>query len=143
MFTKLLRQTAHFMEDEEQVPENVAGRDIYKIFSISQSSVMVSLLINNKQLKMEVDTGAAVSMMKQNKFNQLWSADDRPTLKQTNIRIHIYKVGDIEPCGEGLIEDGHNYNVKYLPIIVLNGNGNGNGHTLELVQVHLLRVCLL
>ena len=104
------------MEDEEQVPENASGGDIYKIFSISHQSsvnpIMVSLFINNKQLRMEVDTGAAVSVMGQKKFNQLWSVDDRPALRQTDIGICTYTGEEIKPCGEVLVEVSHNYNIK-------------------------------
>ena len=81
------------MEDEEGISENAAGSDIYNLFSISQSSVrtfIVSLLINNKKLRMEVDTGDAMSVMRQKKFNQLRYDDDRPILKRTNVRIHTY-----------------------------------------------------
>ena len=81
------------MEDEEWISENAAGSDIYNLFSISQSSVrpfIVSLLINNKKLRMEVDTGDAMSVMRQKKFNQLRYDDDRPILKRTNVRIHTY-----------------------------------------------------
>ena len=81
------------MKDEERISENGAGSDIYNLFSISQSSVrpyIVSLLINNKKLRMEVDTVTAMSVMRQ-KFNQLSYGDDRPTLKRTNVRIHTYQ----------------------------------------------------
>ena len=71
------------MEDEEGIPENAAGSDIYNLFSTSQSSVrpfIVSLLINNKKLRMEVDTGDAMSVMGQKKFNQLRYGEDWPIL---------------------------------------------------------------
>ena len=83
------------MEDEERISVNATGGDIYNLFFISQSSVrpfIVSLLINSKQLGMEVDTVAVVSVMGQKKFNQLWSCDDRPILKRINVRIHTYTV---------------------------------------------------
>ena len=88
-----LRQTANFMEDEERISENAAGSDIYNLFSISQSFVrpfIVSLLINNKKLRMEVDTEDAMSVIGQKKFNQLRYGDDWPILKRTNVRIHTY-----------------------------------------------------
>ena len=110
------------MEDEERISKNTAGSNIYNLFSIFQSSVrpfIVSLLINSKQLGMEVDTGAVVSVMGQKKFNQLWSGDDWPILKRTNVKIHIYTGQEIKPCGEALVEVSYNNNVKRLTIIVL------------------------
>ena len=94
MFAKTtLRQTANFMEDEERIYENAVGSDIYNLFSISQSSVrpfIVSVLISNKKLRMEADTGDAMSVMGQKKFNQLSYGNDRPIFKRTNVRIHTY-----------------------------------------------------
>ena len=93
------------MKDEERISENGAGSDIYNLFSISQSSVrtyIVSLLINNKKLRMEVDTVTAMSVMGQMKFNQLRYDDDQPILKRTNVRIYTYTGQEIKPCGEAL-----------------------------------------
>ena len=82
------------MEDQEQIFENAAGSDLYNLFSISESSVrpfMLSLLINGKQLGMKVDTGSVVSVMGQKKFNQLWSGDDQPILKEEFVLIQDRK----------------------------------------------------
>ena len=73
------------MENEERISENAASSDIYNLFSISQSSVrpfIVSLLINNKKLRMEVDTGDVMYVMGLKKFNQLRYGDDLPILKE-------------------------------------------------------------
>ena len=82
------------MEDEEGISENAAGSDIYNLFSISQSSVtpfIVSLLINNKKLRMEVDTGDVMYVMGQKKFNQLRYGDDWLILNRSNVRVHTYR----------------------------------------------------
>ena len=46
----------------------------------------MSLLINNKKLRMEVDTGDVMSVMGQKKFNQLRYGDDRP------IMLNLYQL---------------------------------------------------
>ena len=41
-------------------------------------------------MRMEIDTGDAMSVMGLKKFNQLRYGDDRAILKITNVRIHTY-----------------------------------------------------
>ena len=102
------------MEDEEQISESITSGDVYNLFSISHSFVrplIVSLLINGKQLGMEVDTGAAVSVMGQKSLINFGLV---MILKRTNVRICTYTGQEIKPCVEALVE------VSYVITTILN-----------------------
>ncbi|CAL8284617.1 unnamed protein product [Boreogadus saida] len=52
--------------------------------------ICATLQINGKQLTMEVDTGASVSVMSQTTYSRLWCSGKAPALRKTNIRLRQY-----------------------------------------------------
>ena len=74
----------------------IADRGItaYTLFTVkdpSQTPLTLAVTINGADLVMEVDTGAAASIISEITFHRLWAdAAARPSLKKTNMRLRTY-----------------------------------------------------
>ena len=86
--------------------------------------VYVTLQVNQADLTMEVDTGAAFSVISEETYNNLWSHTSAPVLKQVNGPLLKTYTG--EPISlKGLIRVPVIYNdqSKMLDLLVVKGNG--------------------
>ena len=50
----------------------------------------VNVLINKQSVGMQIDTGAAVSIMSEATFKQLWSQENSTPLEATSMRLSTY-----------------------------------------------------
>ena len=61
------RVETHHLQDDEQSPDDAASSDseflLYRVGSRSSDSISVPMLLNGQELAMEVDTGAALSVI--------------------------------------------------------------------------------
>jgi hypothetical protein len=113
----------HHVQSEE--PEEQCS---FNMFNIDLSGpradpICATLHINGKELTMEVDTGASVSVISQTTYSRLWGSGKAPALRKTNIRLRQY-TGECIPL-LGAIEvdvmyEGQSVTVKLL---VVDGEG--------------------
>lgn len=81
--------STHHLQSEESGEQcsfnmfNVIGQPLSK-------PIYTALQINSNEVKMEVDTGASVSVISQGTFHKLWRSEGAPELKETNIRLRTY-----------------------------------------------------
>ncbi len=80
--------------------------------------VMVDVKLNKKKVRMEVDTGAAVSVMSNDLYKEL---QGRP-LVRSNLRLRTYTGEVLRPLGTGWLDVEYNSQKMKLPIIVIEGS---------------------
>ena len=72
---------------------------------------------------MEIDTGAAVSIISKLTYNTLWSYNDAPPLEPAAITIHTYTREEVKAVGRINIDVKHGEERKRLSLIVAHGSG--------------------
>ena len=81
--------------------------------------LLVLVGINGRHVEMEVDTGAAVSLISQTAFNNLWSRSDKPQLKPTAQKLSTYTGENIIPCGICRVSVDYDSRNFHLPLMVI------------------------
>ena len=61
--------------------------------------LLVTVTVNDKELSMEVDTGAALSVISESTYRSTWPEDTRPPLKPSNAKLRTYSGETLEVCG--------------------------------------------
>ena len=84
---------------------------------------MVTVTINNKELPMEVDTGAAFSVISENTYLSTWAADDRPPLRPSTVSLNTYSGEPLVVCGSINVPVVYKQQRKQLSLQVLKFEG--------------------
>lgn len=84
---------------------------------------IVELAANQSELKMEVDTGAALSIISMATYSKLWPEGDTPPLQPTSAKLRSYT--GMEIGVEGAIDVDVEYQDQQatLPLVVVAGSG--------------------
>ncbi|KAK3725271.1 hypothetical protein QZH41_010111, partial [Actinostola sp. cb2023] len=119
-------QGTHRMQGEEvnSDEEDAGPYTFYTVRSSRSPPYQVNIELNGKDLQMELDTGASLSIISAKTYETLWGGEDRPPLQNTNIVLQTYTGEKINP--KGIIEVSVAYgkqNVK-LPLHVVEGKGS-------------------
>ena len=56
----------------------------------SHTPIMVELKLNGAPISMELDTGAGISIVSKNTYNQLWPESERPPLQTSTVHLKTY-----------------------------------------------------
>ena len=75
---------------------------LYKLNAKLTSPVTVPLLLNGNATSMELDTGAAVTVMGVSHFNRIKNKTDQ--LQNSKVRLRTYTGEIVKPLGEGYVE---------------------------------------
>ena len=89
----------------------------------STNAITVPVLLNKSKLEMEVDTGAALSVISKSTYDQLWSDESAPPLKPAAAKLKTYTGEQIRVVGAITVEVEHNHQQKRLGLLVVAGNG--------------------
>ena len=81
---------------------------------------MVELTLNGKKTLMELDTGAAVSVISTQRKAQMFP---QSKLMNCTLTLTTYRGELLEVVGQILVEVKHGRQVKQLPLYVVKGNG--------------------
>ena len=109
------------------VREEEEGTDdeVYTMFPLQTKKykpIYVTVQVNNAPLRMEVDTGATLSVISDATYHQLW--EDKPApLSNSNVRLRTYTGEDIPVTGTLEVEVSHVAQQKKLTHVVTKGNG--------------------
>ena len=57
---------------------------MYNVPGSPVQPLKVTVIVNDANLEMEVDTGASASIISEQTYNQLWPQDRRPQLQPSN-----------------------------------------------------------
>ena len=82
--------------------------------------ITVELIINGKEIEMEVDTGAAVSIMGEKTVQEMFL---EVQLKKSDIVLKTYTAESMEVVGEIDVEVEYQGQTEKLVLVVVSGNG--------------------
>ncbi|XP_062374782.1 uncharacterized protein K02A2.6-like [Sardina pilchardus] len=119
-------RSAHRLQGDEPEEEEESSFDMFNLHVISQSRaepIYVALKVNGTDLKMEVDTGASVSVISQHSYHNLWRATEAPALKKTNIRLRTYTGECIPLLGAIDVDIDYEGQKASVSLLVVQGEG--------------------
>ena len=68
---------------------------------------MVTVTVDQAELKMEVDTGASASIVSETTHHKLWGAKSL-TLQKTEVNLHTYTGENLKICGRISVDVTYN-----------------------------------
>jgi len=116
----------HNIQSGEAVDE-CESASIHRLFNLQGNGridpLMVLVGINGRNVEMEIDTGAAVSLISRAAFDNLWCEADKPTLRPMSQKLATYTGESITPCGRCQVSVEYNGRQYRLPLVVVPGAG--------------------
>ena len=95
----------------------------YTTAPLEALAINVPVLLNKSKLEMEVDTGAALSVISKSTYDQMWSDESAPPLKPAAAKLKTYTGEQIRVVGAITVEVEHNHQQKRLGLLVVAGKG--------------------
>ena len=90
----------------------------------SASAPLQSMVkIDGKELSMELDTGASLSLMSETTYKKLWESDTLPELEQTAVKLRTCTGEEIGVLGCINVKVQSNEQEAHLPLLVVKGIG--------------------
>ena len=82
---------SHASADNETPPEALSlDYSMYKVAPDKVAPYQTSVTLNGAHLRMEIDTGAALSLISEATYERLWPREHAPPLTPTTIRLRTY-----------------------------------------------------
>ena len=99
----------------------------YSLFNLESTHrgdepIRVDVVINDKQLSMELDTGAGRTIMSEATYKKLWGMDKLP-LQPPGCVLNTYTQSKIPLLGSCDVVVSHNGQQETLPLLVVKGDG--------------------
>lgn len=96
---------AHRIEEPppEHDPQQV-DYNMFAVFSSPASPFTVQVELQGAPLTMEIDTGAALSLISKATYSQLWPEQEAPTLEKTLIRLRTYTGEELKLVGKVVVK---------------------------------------
>ena len=96
----------------------------YPLFTLTMShtthAIVVPVEINNMTVNMEIDTGATVSLVSEETYNQHWPQQQ---LEESNTRLKTYSGEHLETLGNMNVSVCYSDQQVTLPLVVIKGKG--------------------
>ena len=110
--------------DQDPEGEESETEDTHCLFNIrtKQKPITVNIVADGKNLGMDLDTGAAVSVMSEQTYHSLWPKGG-PSLQPTTINLRTYTGEPIRVKGSISLMVEHNHQKLTLPKVVVEGSG--------------------
>ena len=71
---------------------------------------------------MELDTGAAVSVMSEQTYKTVWNAEKARPLEPAQVQLHVYTGDTIPVVGVAKVTVNHMNQSKELPLLIVKGD---------------------
>lgn len=113
---KVEQQTSSSESDND---ESLHTLSVHRLHS-SPSAMTAEVTIEGKTLKMDVDTGAAVSVITQKQWRQL---QIKATVRPTPIKLQTYSMQILHPLGYAKVQVTYKGQTKRLPLYILKHGG--------------------
>ena len=114
---------AHPTHQVDLQPKESTEYDMWFSFSDTPTPMQVKLTVSDAEIPMEVDTGAALSIISDDTYRSVWASDDAPLLKPCTACLKTY-TDDIIPVKGALdVQVTHRDTSKQLSLIVVEGSG--------------------
>ena len=114
---KAKREQANRVEEEDE-------EEVFPMYRISQSPVkpvVVNIAINNHPVEMELDTGASVSLMSEEDFQELQGSG--VTLQPSSAKLFTYTGDRIQIVGQANVKVDYKGQEATLPLLVTKDKG--------------------
>ncbi|KAL5491807.1 hypothetical protein EMCRGX_G017171 [Ephydatia muelleri] len=111
----------HSPEKEDSPPRE--GSKVHSLYNFSSSSNKLFLQVNGVNLPMEIDTGAAVSILSEATYKSTWSASSRPPLAYSNIVLRAYSGHKLHVLGKVGVNVSFQGKTAKLDLIVVSNEG--------------------
>lgn len=99
-----------------------SSEELQTLFSLQgRAPIMVDLEIEGKEMKMELDTGAAVSVISQKEFDKRFRM--HVPLERTTLELHTYTKETVKPVGKCTVNVQYDGACKRLTLYVLKNQG--------------------
>ena len=96
--------------------------EMYQVSSDKTQPLVIPVKINGVDIDMELDTGASVSLVSEEKLRQ-WQKSTSITLKPSKAKLLTYTKEAIGVVGSTEVTVEHNQQSATLPLIVTKGAG--------------------
>ena len=113
------RKQIYFCEEDDD--QFVASVEINKVNKLNNSIIWVTTKIDGHAMKMELDTGSAVSIIPLQKYKQMFRR--RIPLEKTEVTLKTYSGKTMTPEGIIKVSIQYNHQTKVLPLFVVNTAG--------------------
>eukprot|EP00731_Ephydatia_muelleri_P004369 Em0002g545a len=104
----------------------IARKEVHTLFHLREKGyppLMVAVELNNSSLRMEIDTGAAVSIISETTYTGLWSKNVRPPLLQSTVLLRTYTGEVLSVKGQVMVNAKYQDQARQLQLLVVRGNG--------------------
>ena len=114
------------LPEKATAQEGTNRQEEYTLFHFRDKVVdplKITVSANGVQLPMQIDTGAAVSVISKMTYNRLWSAAKRPPLQHTSVQLRTYSGEKLPVCGQvQVLVSCRGLEVR-LSLVVVSGKG--------------------
>ncbi len=118
-----LKQT-HKVTSGPTFTNETQDEEILALFHTKSTSdpITITVLVDEEELLMEVDTGASVSLISEVTYKELWT-ENKPHLRKTNVKLRTYSGEFLNVLGSVTVNVTYGNQKKNLPLMVVAGNG--------------------
>lgn len=119
-------QSTYLMKGEGEGESQSEIDEPYSMFTVTHPRVkpyVIKVKVNDKDLDMEIDTGASLSVIGENTLNTLWDGNSKFHLEKTSVRLKTYTGEELKPKGSIKVKVSYEGQVHQLPLLVLEGGG--------------------
>ena len=106
----------------------------YTLFTVNSTNCMdsngsdsnlfrVNVSINKQLVGMQIDTGAAVSIMSEATYKQLWSQENSPPIEATSMKLSTYSGDMLETVGTVTCTIEYQGQKYQLPLVIVKQEG--------------------
>ncbi|KAG8185029.1 hypothetical protein JTE90_017052 [Oedothorax gibbosus] len=102
-------------------PDEFATANLYYSSTTSVPPIVVSVEINNKQINMEIDSGAGHSIISVRTYRDIWP--DQPALTPVNLQLQTWTKEKITILGSKEVVVSYNNQEAVLTVLIVSGLG--------------------
>ena len=113
--THQLRRDSEHEDDPDTLP-------LYSTKETGTEPMMVTVTVNDSTLHMEVDIGAAASVISEETYHALW-CNNASLIQQTKVKLRTYTGEILETLGQVNVQVKYHGQKEQLPLLVVRGNG--------------------
>ena len=119
------KKRTHYVQEHPEQEDNSSGDEygLNVIHDEHSPPFSVTLHINDTPVEMEVNTGAAVSIINEATFQRLQQSSCAPTLERVSSKLKTYTGQDIAVLGAAQLTIRYKSTQLYLTVHVVSGTG--------------------
>ena len=108
----------------------------------SRPPILLDMSVDGREVKMEPDTGASVSVCSSSRFRELWPNSER-RLKSCSLILHTFSGQQLTVRGEVEVDVAYQGSKFRLPLVVIDGTGPllFGRNWLEQIRLDWSRIC--